>query len=55
LAANGVVLCSLSKFWQRETNTSAFCSAGSSGPLPAARKASIKKLVFDRSGRFLLP
>ena len=24
LAANGVVLCSLSRFWQRETNTNAF-------------------------------
>ena len=34
-----MVLCSDSKFWQRETKIKAFFTASSSGPLPAVRQS----------------
>ena len=54
-SAQGWSLNSLLRFWQRETKTSAFFRLGSSAGRPVSRRASMKKAVFERSGRLLPP
>jgi len=54
-SANGVVFSGPTRFWVRDTKTSAFWIAGSFSLAPIVRSASIMNCVLERSGRPFRP